>query len=281
MKTFKFSALLLLIAISSYAQKKESVFLWPGKVPGEIKEKAEGISAFTEKDGVLRFTEVTNPLMEVWLPESSAKKAGVIVCPGGGYRHLAYNKEGTEIAEWLNKNGYAAFVLQYRVPQKMEGALQDAQRAIRLIRQNAKKWNVDPEMIGMIGFSAGGSLSARAATLYNKETYTPVDAADKLTAKPAFALLIYPGMLDNGPGKNLSPELELTKDTPPLFMFQACDDFVGNSSIVMALALRKAAIPFELHIVPAGGHGYGLRPGNPAAEAWPYLALKWMEKVRN
>lgn len=279
MKTFLFSLLLVLLPLISRAQKKETVFLWPGKVPGETKEKAEGVSVYTEKDNVVRFTEVTNPLMEIWLPEGSARKTGVIVCPGGGYRHLAYNKEGTEIAGWLNKNGYAAFVLQYRVPQKMEGALQDAQRAMRLIRQNAKKWNVDPEKIGMIGFSAGASLSARAATLYNKAAYSPVDAADNLPLRPAFALLIYPGLLDAGPDKSLTPELELTKNIPPLFMFQSCDDFVGNSSIVMALALRKAEIPFELHIVPAGGHGYGLRPGNPAAEAWPDLALKWMERI--
>jgi len=130
--------------------------------------------------------------------------------------------------------GYAAFILQYRVPIKYEGALQDAQRAIRIVRENAKKWDLDPEKIGIMGFSAGGNLSARACTNFNKKTYTPVNKADSLSCRPSFTLLIYPAGLDRGPNGTLTPELELSNDVPPFFMFQTADDFVGKSSLVMA-----------------------------------------------
>lgn len=262
------------------AQKKEIIYLWPGKVPGEQKEKLPPVISSPGADNVIRYEEVTNPLIEVYLPEASANKgAGVVVCPGGAYRILAYNKEGTEIAEWLNRLGYAAFVLQYRVPDKREGALQDAQRAIRIVRANASRWNIDPGKVGIMGFSAGGSLSARSATQFNRRTYTPVDKTDSLSCRPAFALLIYPAYLDQGPGNTLTPELTLTPETPPFFIFQTADDTYGNSAIVMTGALRMAKIPVELHVLPSGGHGYGLRPGKEAAETWPLLAEKWLKKI--
>ncbi|HOK73635.1 MAG TPA: alpha/beta hydrolase [Bacteroidales bacterium] len=262
------------------AQKKEVIYLWPGKVPGEQKEKLPPVISSPGADNVIRYEEVTNPLIEVYLPEASANKgAGVVVCPGGAYRILAYNKEGTEIAEWLNRLGYAAFVLQYRVPDKREGALQDAQRAIRIVRANASRWNIDPGKVGIMGFSAGGSLSARSATQFNRRTYTPVDKTDSLSCRPAFALLIYPAYLDQGPGNTLTPELTLTPETPPFFIFQTADDTYGNSAIVMTGALRMAKIPVELHVLPSGGHGYGLRPGKEAAETWPLLAEKWLKKI--
>ncbi|HOK25530.1 MAG TPA: alpha/beta hydrolase [Bacteroidales bacterium] len=262
------------------AQKKEIIYLWPGKVPGEQKEKLPPVISSPGADNVIRYEEVTNPLIEVYLPEASANKgAGVVVCPGGAYRILAYNKEGTEIAEWLNRLGYAAFVLQYRVPDKREGALQDAQRAIRIVRANASRWNIDPGKVGIMGFSAGGSLSARSATQFNRRTYTAVDKTDSLSCRPAFALLIYPAYLDQGPGNTLTPELTLTPETPPFFIFQTADDTYGNSAIVMTGALRMAKIPVELHVLPSGGHGYGLRPGKEAAETWPLLAEKWLKKI--
>ncbi|MGB4291744.1 MAG: alpha/beta hydrolase [Bacteroidales bacterium] len=268
------------IFLNANAQKKEVIYLWPDKVPGEQKEKLPPVISSPGADNVIRYEEVTNPLIEVYLPEVSANKgAGVIVCPGGAYRILAYNKEGTEIAEWLNRLGYAAFVLQYRVPDKREGALQDAQRAIRIVRANASRWNIDPGKVGIMGFSAGGSLSARSATQFNRRTYTPVDKTDSLSCRPAFALLIYPAYLDQGPGNTLTPELTLTPETPPFFLFQTADDTYGNSAIVMTGALRMAKIPVELHVLPSGGHGYGLRPGKEAAETWPLLAEKWLKKI--
>jgi acetyl esterase/lipase len=272
--------ILLILTLNSFSQKKEIIDLWPGKVPGETKEKQLPVMDKPQNDNVVRFAEVTDPAVEVYLADPAINnKSAVIVCPGGAYRILAYDKEGTEIAGWLNKLGYSAFVLQYRIPDKKEGALQDAQRALRIVRKNASKWNIDPEKIGIMGFSAGGSLSARTSVLFNKRTYSPVDEADSLTCRPSFAMLIYPAYLDLGPNKTLTPELELTKNTPPIFIFQTADDPYGNSALVMAAALRDAKLPVELHLFPTGGHGYGLRPGKRAAIAWPMLAEKWLQDI--
>ncbi len=270
----------LLFSLSMFSQKKEVIYLWPGKVPGEVKAKSEPATDTGSFRSVLVITEVTNPLIEIYMPDPSiANGAGVIVCPGGGYRILAYDKEGTEIAQWLNKLGFAAFVLQYRVPDKKDGALQDAQRALRIVRKEASSRKIDPEKIGIMGFSAGGSLSARASTLFSKRTYSPVDKADSLSCRPAFSMLIYPAYLDQGPGFTLTPELVLSKDVPPVYIFQTADDTYGNSALVMASALRNAKLPVELHILPDGGHGYGLRPGTLAAKTWPILAEDWLNNI--
>ena len=265
-------------SLTSFSQKKEMIYLWPEKVPGEIKEKQPPVFAASENDKIIRYSEVTNPAVEVFLPDPAVKNgSAVIVCPGGGYQILAYDLEGTEIAAWLNRLGYTAFVLQYRIPDKKAGALQDVQRAIRIIRNNSKKWDIDAEKIGVMGFSAGGSLSARASTLFNKRTYTPVDKSDSLSCRPSFTMLIYPAYLDQGPNLTLTPELELSKEVPPVFIFQTADDPYGNSALVMAGALRNGKLSVELHILNTGGHGYGLRPGKIAAETWPILAEKWLK----
>ena len=271
---------LLLLSISTYAQKREIIYLWPDKVPGELKEKQPPVIDTSKNDKILRFDEVTNPAIEVFLPDKAINNgSAVIVCPGGGYNILAYDLEGTEIASWLNKLGFTAFVLQYRIPDKKEGALQDVQRAMRIVRNSSQKWNIYPEKIGVMGFSAGGSLSARASTLFNKKTYPPVDKSDSLSCRPSFTMLIYPAYLDQGPGFTLTPELEISKEVPPIFIFQTADDPYGNSALVMAGALRNAKLPVELHFLSTGGHGYGLRPGKVAAETWPLLAEKWMGVV--
>jgi acetyl esterase/lipase len=272
--------ILIMCSLTSFSQKKEMINLWPGKVPGELKEKQPPVIDTSNKDNIIRFDEVTNPTLEVYLPDPMLRNgSSVIVCPGGGYQILAYDLEGTEIAAWLNKLGYTAFVLQYRIPNKREGALQDAQRAIRIVKGNSQKWNITPENIGIMGFSAGGSLSARTSTNFNKKTYIPVDKFDSLSCRPSFTILIYPAYLDQGPNLTLTPELELTKDVPPIFIFQTADDPYGNSALVMAGALRNAKLPVELHLLSSGGHGYGLRPGKIAAETWPVLAEKWLKSV--
>ena len=270
----------LLFSLITFSQKKDIIYLWPGKVPGEIKEKQAPVIDLTIKDNVLRFNEVTDPAIEVWLPDPATKNgSAVIICPGGGYKILAYDLEGTEIAAWLNKLGFTAFVLQYRIPDKKDGALQDIQRAIRIVRNDSKRLNIDPEKIGVMGFSAGGNLSARASILFNKRTYCPVDKADSLSCRPSFTMLIYPADLDQGPNFTLTPELQLSKEVPPMYIFQTADDRCANSSLVMAAALRNAKLPVELHILTAGGHGYGLRPGKLASETWPQLAEKWLRNV--
>jgi len=272
--------ILLFISISSFSQKNELIYLWPGKVPGELKEKQQPVVDTSKRGNVFRYSEVTNPVIEVFLPDPVIKNgAAMIVCPGGAYRILSYDLEGTEIAHWLNKLGFAAFVLQYRIPDKKEGALQDVQRAIRIVKDKSQNWNINPEKIGVMGFSAGGSLSARASTLFNRKTYSPVDKSDSLSCRPSFTMLIYPAYLDQGPNLTLTPELELSKDVPPVFIFQTADDPYGNSALVMAGALRIAKLPVELHFLSTGGHGYGLRPGKIAPESWPVMAEKWLRGI--
>lgn len=271
--------LFALMSLSVYSTAQEKIYLWPGAVPGEASAKKDPVDAESKNDNVHRIAEVTNPALFVYPASTSENRhAGVIVCPGGGYNILAWDKEGTEIASWLNSLGISAFVLQYRVPGKREGALQDVQRALRIVKAVADKWNIDPDKIGIMGFSAGGSLSARAATRFNIKSYDPVDEKDSLSARPSFALLIYPAYLDNGPQHSLTPELEPRKDVPPMFIFQTEDDTYANSALVMMSTLRLLKIPAELHMLAEGGHGYGLRKGIAAAETWPSLAEKWLNR---
>jgi len=267
----------ILIASCTFAQQREIIELWPGKVPGEEKPKAEAVSSPGDDGEIVKITEVTNPLLEVF-PAANPNGAAVIINPGGGYYILAIDKEGYEIAEWFNRQGITAFVLHYRVPQKQEGALQDIQRAIRVVRSQAKARGLDPNNIGTLGFSAGGSLSARASTRYLEKVYEKNDAADELSARPDFTMLIYAAYLDKGPENAITPEIKVTEKTPPMFLFVSADDNHANSSLVMTQQLREHKVPVELHVVPKGKHGYGLRAGNPAAETWPLLAEKWIEK---
>lgn len=251
-----------------------SIDVWPGKVPGELKEKRVAVKDMKTEPGVIRFTEVTNPTLAVYPPKGKANGVGVIVCPGGGYGILAYDKEGTDIAKWLTSQGFTAFVLAYRVPGKPDGALQDIQRAVRVVRQKYSDNGI--HTIGAIGFSAGASLSARAATRFAEELYSHVDVADQLSCRLDFALLIYPAYLDGGPNRSLTPELKLSAETPPMFLFATADDAYANSALVMAQALRDHKIPVELHLIPKGGHGYGMRSG--AGLRWPSLAEAWLKQ---
>ncbi|MDT0552694.1 alpha/beta hydrolase [Urechidicola vernalis] len=259
---------------------KEVIELWPNKVPGENEVKKASTQTNNTKNNVKRLTDVTNPHLTIFHPNESNKNgASVIICPGGGYQILAIDLEGYEIAEWLTSLGFTAFVLEYRVPQKQEGALMDIQRALRIVRNNATEWKLDSDQIGILGFSAGASLSARISTNFNKKLYPFVDTADKHSAKPNFSVLVYPAYLDKGPNNTLTPELTLDKNTPPMFIFATADDPFANSALVMASALRSNKTPVELHLYAKGGHGYGLRPGNEAAEKWPVLAEDWFTKI--
>ena len=267
------------IGLSVFSQTNEIIHLWPGQVPGEKEAKHPPVQTDNTSGNVLRISDITDPAMVVFPAGNENNGASVIVCPGGGYNYLAIDKEGFEIAEWLNKLGFTAFVLQYRVPKKQEGALQDVQRAIRIVRSRAEKWNLDPDKLGIMGFSAGGSLSARASTMYDTETYPPIDATDELSARPDFTLLIYPAYLDRGENRSLTPELTVNENTPATFIFQTADDRLANGSLVYAGALRDAGVSVELHLLPEGGHGYGMRPGITAAETWPVLAEKWLRNL--
>lgn len=271
--------LLAFVSTLSMQAQQDSIYLWPGKVPFEKKAKKPAVISTRSNGNTMRISEVTNPQILVFEPKKENKTGiGVIVSPGGGYSILAFDKEGTEVAEWLNTLGYTAFVLQYRVPQNREAALADVQRAIRLVKSKATDYNLDTDKIGVMGFSAGGSLSARAATRFNEQVYTSVDALDTLSARPAFAGLIYPAYLDEGYNRALTPELTLSHNTPPFFIFGTADDPYGNSCLVMTTALRDRKLPVELHYLARGGHGYGLRKGSNAAETWPELMAIWLKK---
>jgi len=262
------------------AQSITTIHLWPGTVPGETQSKAPDQLSDDNRNQVTRIARVTDPVIDRYEPEGgNLSGIGVIICPGGGYSILAYDLEGTEVAAWLNHLGITAYVLHYRVPDNREGALQDAQRAIRIVRNlNAGKGHAI-QKIGIMGFSAGASLSARISTRYSDQLYTPVDQADQLSARPDFTLLIYPAYIDQGLGRTLTPELKVDEQTPPMFIFQTADDVFGNSSLVMAGALRDKKVPVEMHLLPVGGHGYGLRKGSNAGETWPLLAAAWLRNL--
>lgn len=279
-----YHSLFITIFFSSliYSQTGETIYLWPNDVPGEKEAKHPAKQKDDISGDVIRLTNVTNPTLTIFEPEKrNNTDVGIIVCPGGGYQYLAINKEGYEIAKWLNNLGYTAFVLEYRVPNKETGALNDIQRAIRIVRKNSEKFHINTTKIGVMGFSAGGSLSARASTLFHKESYTKIDETDMISSRPDFSMLIYPAYLDKGENRSLTPELTITEKTPPFFIFETADDPYGNSALVITTALRDNKIPVELHYLPNGGHGYGMRPGNIAAETWPTLAENWLDKMFN
>jgi acetyl esterase/lipase len=202
----------------------------------------------------------------------------MIVCPGGGYSYLCHDKEGTQIAAWLNSAGITALVLKYRVPNNRAGALQDVQRALSLARAQAAEWNIDPRRLGVIGFSAGGHLAAKASTLFAERAYPALDAVDRHSCRPDFAVLVYPAYLDDRKGQ-VSPDLNLKADIPPTLIVHSEDDrtFVSGSKLYHA-ALSEAKVPHEFKLYPTGGHGYGLRCTREA-RAWPQDALEWLHKV--
>lgn len=279
MKTLFTLIFILFSTMINYAQSRDTIYLWPDKVPGEIKSKSKPIESDNKSGNVLRISEVTNPAIVIYEPKEHVNNGvGIIVCPGGGYQILAMDLEGYEIATWLNKLGFTAYVLQYRVPNKRKEALYDLQRAIRVIRSKKSKSGFNSMKLGVLGFSAGGSLSARASTHFHADSYPKTDAIDSISSRPDFTLLIYPAYLDEGKNRKLTPELVVGDQTPPMFIFATADDPYANSALVMATALRDYNASVELHLLPKGGHGYGMRPGNIAAETWPSLAKTWLQK---
>ena len=265
-------ALAALTAAGAQAQiTNPTIDLWPREVPG-AKEAKAAPKTRVSRDDIYYLDKVTNPTLEVFKPEAGkANGKAVVVCPGGAYAVLAYNKEGQEIARWLNSQGITAYVLAYRVPNDRAGALQDAQRAIRLVRAEGFG------KVGIMGFSAGASLSCRAATRWTVQTYPKQDERDTLSCRPDFGLLIYPAYLDEGPDGTLTPELTVNKQTPALFVFGNEDDvkYGAPSSMTITDAMRRAGAPVELHYLTKGGHGYGMRYG--LGLVWPTLAEVWLK----
>ena len=232
---------------------------------------------------------VSQPTMTVYSPKGKNTGAAVIVFPGGGYQLLAIDLEGTEICDWLNSQGITAVLLKYRVPNHREGdygeapmALEDSQRTISLIRSQAAQWHIATNKIGVIGFSAGGHLVTATSTHFNKRSYAPVDAADRRSCRPDFAIACYPGHLwDRDTPFELNPDVPVTTNTPPTFIVQAEDDPVDpvNNSLIYFINLKKANVPAEMHLFAHGGHGFGLRPTKNPITHWPDLAETWLKTI--
>lgn len=282
-----YTAVMVLLMSSSAVRAADQpvIKVWPDKVPGAKgdigPEKFQDPNP-GDKKPIARLGGISEPTLTVFpAPKEIANGTSVVICPGGGYHILAWDLEGTEVAEWLNKQGVTAFVLKYRVPKRSPENIeprQDAQRAIRVVRSQAKELNIDPNKIGILGFSAGGHLAAMTAIDNEKTTYDKVDAADEVSARPDFAVLVYPAYLTNKENTALSPDVKVSEKTPPMFLAHAGDDPVTPmSSVLLYGALKQAKVPAELHVYATGGHGYGLREGNSTATNWPARCEEWLK----
>jgi acetyl esterase/lipase len=272
-------ALTLCLAAGRAADKPLVLDVWPGKVPGET--GAIGEEKMTGDKGSRRVSDVSKPTLTVYRPAKEKDTgAAVIIAPGGGYRYLSWDHEGEDVATWLNSLGVTGVLLKYRVPRRTDNphaALQDAQRALSLMRGKAKEWGIDANRIGMLGFSAGGHLTALAATNFDKRAYEATDDVDQVSCRPDFAVIIYPGGVVDQSREKLVPDVRVSKETPPTFLAQSNDDGVGpQNSAVLYLALKRAGVSTELHIFANGGHGYGMRPNRGPSSEWPRRCEEWL-----
>jgi acetyl esterase/lipase len=267
--------------------------LWPGAAPGVQSNPPAEVDVTTAKDNLIagkplvRLGNISVPTLTLYQPEKvKSTGAADVVFPGGGYQILAIDLEGSEVCDWLNSVGTACVLVKYRVPNtgpypKSSAALQDAQRAVGLVREHAAAWGIDPRRVGVLGFSAGAHLAAALSTHYDERLYDPVDAADKVSCRPDFAVIVYPGYLaladkDFAPNADIKP----TADTPPTFIVQAEDDPVHvENAVVYFMQLKTAKVPAELHIYAQGGHGYGLRRTELPVTTWPQAVETWLHTI--
>jgi len=274
-----FLAWLMMSSLCLAAGDPPEIPLWPGGAPGSEGITAGNVVVEKGKNGAHNrsVNQVNNPSLTVCLPpKEKATGAAVVICPGGGHRMLAIEHEGYDIARWLNSIGVAGFVLKYRLA-KADGskykvevhALDDARRAVRLVRSRAGEWGVDPARVGMMGFSAGGEVTALAGTRFDPGSESAADPVDRLSSRPDFLILAYPGFRPDG--------LTVTKQTPPTFLVHADDDRLSaERSAAFYLALKKAGVSGELHVYARGGHGFGMRNNHVPVSSWPARLEEWM-----
>lgn len=272
---------------------KTTLELWPGGAPGPQTATGPEHDTTTVTDRevagrrVTRIGDVSDPTITLYrAPADRNSGAAVVVFPGGGYRIVAIDLEGTEVCHWLNSIRVNCILLKYRVPgtgpyPKSSAALQDAQRALGMVRQHAAAWQIDPHRIGVLGFSAGGHLAVAISTHDQKRLYDPADGADQLSCRPDFALVIYPGYLAIAEKHfEFNPDIPVTAQTPPTFLVQAEDDPVHvENAVEYFMALKRAGVPAELHVYAKGGHGYGLRRTNLPITTWPDAAERWLQTI--
>lgn len=273
--------------------------IWPGAapdaqaVPGPEYVQRVG----KEPPGAMVEHNVSRPTMTVYSPERNNTGVAVVVFPGGGFQGLYMDLEGTEVCDWLTSKGITCVLLKYRVPSLpydwhcdcrphnrmiSTQSLEDAQRTMGLVRQHAGEWHIDPHKIGVLGFSAGGYLVAEISTNFERRLYAPVDAADKESCRPDFAVAVYPGHLwADGDAYKLNPNVPVTRRTPPTFLVQAEDDYVDgiSQSLAYYIALKDARVPAEMHLYAHGGHGFGLRRTKLTITRWPRLVETWLRTI--
>ena len=269
-----------------------TIELWPGGAPGGKPSATTESDISTAKDylvagrTLVRLGNVSDPTLTLYEAKNNPSGTTVVVFPGGGYHILAIDLEGTEVCDWLNSIDITCVLVKYRVPDtgpypKYAAALQDAQRAVGMVRARAAEWHIDPHRIGALGFSAGGHLTAALSTHFEKRVYDRVDAADDQSCRPDFSVLVYPAYISaTEDTTTIDPEIRVSAQTPPAFIVQAEDDhsYVA-SSVAYFEALRKVNVPAELHLYASGGHGYGLRRTDQPVTHWPELVEIWLKTI--
>jgi acetyl esterase/lipase len=270
--------------------------VWPGAAPdekGEIGAEEIRMSPKLERritevtESTKMTTNVTNPTISVFRPAQQFESGtALLIFPGGGYWNLYWEVEGEEVASWLTSQGMTAIILKYRVPRRPDEPereparrpLQDAQRAVSLVRSKSKEWGIRPERIGVIGFSAGGHLAIATATTFDRRAYESIDEIDQISCRPDFAVAAYSGYLKAEGKDELAPGLTIPKDTPPVFLVHGGDDIVSppEHSVLMYLALKRAGIPAELHVYASATHGFGVRTDDRPYAPWTAASLKWL-----
>lgn len=270
------------------AEDAEQVFVWPDLAPGETERNTGTLLPTRPADNppIIRIEKIRRPPMDIYPATATQKGAAVLILPGGGFGRVVPNLEGSEAAKWLGKLGVTCFVLNYRT--KMENAgeepawkrpLQDSQRAMRWIRANAERWNLDPNRIGLLAFSAGGQVGSILIT-EDEAAYDPIDDIDKQKFTPNFAMLVYPWRIYDQANNALMPEIQVSPNTPPSFIVHTHDDnSTSLGSVLLYADMKRNNVPAELHVYETGGHGYGTRDRpNSNIGSWPDRATDWLER---
>jgi acetyl esterase/lipase len=279
---------LVMAGMTVLAAEPEWVTLWPkgAPEPADFQAEPEAEIERDKPDGVKRLGNVSVPMMAIYRPEKpAASKAAVLVCPGGGYNILAIDHEGTQVCEWLNGLGLTAVLLKYRVPRRDRERphfhpLQDAQRAMGLLRARAEEWGIAPDQIGVLGFSAGGNLSVMLALQGNERQYQVDPAMDSGSAVPNFVVPIYPAYLTSEDGSALLPQIRVTEKAPAICLIHAHNDRITPAgSALLYLEYKKLNLPAELHIYGDGGHGFGMKQNGHAINQWPDRVADWFKQL--
>src|SRR2546426_4176482 len=289
----------LVVAWSANAVEPLVVEIWPGKVPDEgdnIGAERFRMSPKLDRkqvevtESTQMITDVTKPTLTIYRPAKD-KDTGtaMLICPGGGYWNLYWQLEGEEVAQWLNSLGMTGIILKYRVPRRPDEPqgeparrpLQDAQRAVSLVRSRATEWGVNPERIGIVGFSAGGHLAIATATSFDKRTYEPIDDIDKISCRPDFAIPVYSGYLKAKDKDELAPSIRVPSGTPPVFLAHGGDDIISppENSVLMYLALKRAGVAAELHVYAGAAHDFGVRKSDHPCSTWTESCANWLRNL--